>query len=121
MGKPLSDFDAEALGVLRRWTWPGNVRELENAIEHAVAVSDGRDGLVRLTHLPESVSGFAADAEKAIHIPAEGIDFESRVSQVEKQYLQAALHAAGGVRRQAADLLKMSYRSFRHYAKKYGI
>jgi DNA-binding NtrC family response regulator len=40
---------------------------------------------------------------------------------MEKRYLQAALHAAGGVRRQAADLLKMSYRSFRHYAKKYGI
>ena len=41
MGKPLTDFDAEALAVLHRWTWPGNVRELENAIEHAVAVSDG--------------------------------------------------------------------------------
>jgi len=35
--------------------------------------------------------------------------------------LQAALEAARGVRSQAADLLKMSYRSFRHYAKKYGI
>jgi two-component system response regulator PilR (NtrC family) len=121
MAKPLSDFDAEALGVLRRWTWPGNVRELENAIEHAVAVSGGHDGLVRLPHLPQSVTGFAASGEKAVHIPAEGINFESQIAQVEKQYLQAALHAAGGVRLKAADLLKMSYRSFRHYAKKHGI
>src|SRR5271157_516188 len=121
MGKPLSDFDAEALGALRRWNWPGNVRELENAVEHAVAVSDGRDGLVKLANFPESVTGIAASGHEAIQIPPEGIDLESHVAQLEKRYLQTALHAAGGVRSQAADLLKMSYRSFRHYAKKYGI
>jgi two-component system response regulator PilR (NtrC family) len=121
MGKPLSDFDPEAMSAIHRWSWPGNVRELENAVEHAVAVSDGRDGLVKLAHLPGSVTGIAPSGSEAIQIPAEGVDFETRVSQVEKQYLQAALHAAGGVRSQAADLLKMSYRSFRHYAKKYGI
>jgi two-component system response regulator PilR (NtrC family) len=121
MGKPLSDFDAEALGALRRCNWPGNVRELENAVEHAVAVSDGRDGLVKLANFPESVTGIASSGQDAIQIPPEGIDLESHVAQLEKRYLQAALHSAGGVRSQAADLLKMSYRSFRHYAKKYGI
>jgi two-component system response regulator PilR (NtrC family) len=121
MGKPLTDFDAEALAVLHRWTWPGNVRELENAIEHAVAVSDGRDGVVKLANFPESVTGIASGSPQEIQVPPEGLDFEGRVSQVEKQYLQAALQAAGGVRSQAAELLKMSYRSFRHYAKKYGI
>jgi two-component system response regulator PilR (NtrC family) len=121
MGKPLTDFDPEALAALRRWTWPGNVRELENAIEHAVAVSDGRDGVVKLANFPESVTGIAASTPQEIHVPPEGLDFEGRVSQVEKQYLQAALQASGGVRSQAAELLNMSYRSFRHYAKKYGI
>ena len=121
MGKPLSDFNAEALAALRRWSWPGNARELENAVEHAVAVSDGRDGLVKLANFPESVTGIAATGQEKIQIPAEGVDFEDHVAQVEKQYLQAALRAAGGVRSQAADLLKMSSRSFRHYAKKYGI
>jgi two-component system response regulator PilR (NtrC family) len=121
MGKPLSDFDPEALAVLQRWSWPGNVRELENAIEHAVAVSDGREALVKLANFPASVTGIAASSQESVQIPAEGIAFETQVAQVEKQYLQAALQAAGGVRRQAADLLKMSYRSFRHYAKKYGI
>ena len=121
MGKPISDFDAEALNSIRRWSWPGNVRELENAVEHAVAVSDGRDGIVRLAHLPESVTGIAPSGQQEVQIPTEGVDFEGRVSLVEKQYLQAALQAAGGVRRRAAELLKMSYRSFRHYAKKYEI
>ncbi len=121
MGKPLSDFDAEALGALRRWNWPGNVRELENAVEHAVAVSDGRDGLVKFANFPESVTGISTSGQDTIQIPPGGLDLESHVAQLEKRYLQAALHAAGGVRNQAADLLKMSYRSFRHYAKKYGI
>jgi two-component system response regulator PilR (NtrC family) len=121
MGKPLTDFDTEALAVLSRWTWPGNVRELENAIEHAVAVSDGREGVVKLANFPESVTGIAASGPQEIQVPPDGLDFEGRVSEVEKQYLQAALHAAGGVRSQAAELLKMSYRSFRHYAKKHGI
>ncbi len=121
MGKPLSDFDPEALAALHRWSWPGNVRELENAVEHAVAVSDGRDGVVKLANFPGSVTGTSVSSQDAVQIPPDGIDFESHVSQMEKVYLQSALDAAGGVRRRAADLLKMSYRSFRHYAKKYGI
>ncbi|MGO8788787.1 MAG: sigma-54-dependent transcriptional regulator [Terriglobia bacterium] len=121
MGKPLSDFDPQALDAVRRWNWAGNVRELENAIEHAVAVSDGRDGVIKLANFPSSIRGISASGQQEIQIPPEGINFEAQVSQVEKQYVQAALQAAGGVRTHAADLLKMSYRSFRHYAKKHGI
>jgi two-component system response regulator PilR (NtrC family) len=121
MGKAISDFDPEALGALLRWSWPGNVRELENAVEHAVAVSDGHEGLIKLANFPGSITGISASNQEAIQFPAEGLDFEAQVALMEKQYLQAALHAAGGVRSHAADLLKMSYRSFRHYAKKYGI
>jgi two-component system response regulator PilR (NtrC family) len=121
MSKPLRDFDAEALSALTHHAWPGNVRELENAIERAVAVSGDRDGLIRLDNLPESVTGISALGEKAMHIPREGMDFEDLVAQVEKQYLMEALREAGGVRTRAAELLRMSYRSFRHYAKKHGI
>jgi DNA-binding NtrC family response regulator len=34
-------FTAEAMALIERYDYPGNVRELENAIEHAVAVSEG--------------------------------------------------------------------------------
>jgi two-component system response regulator PilR (NtrC family) len=121
MGKPLRDFDAEALSALTHHAWPGNVRELENAIERAVAVSGDRDGLIRLENLPDSVTGISALGERAVHIPREGADFENLIAQVEKQYLMEALREAGGVRTRAAELLRMSYRSFRHYAKKYGV
>lgn len=121
MSKGLRDFDREALETVRRYSWPGNVRELENAIEHAIAVSSETDVLVHLERLPAAVTGLSPTREKSLQIPPEGIDFESQIAQMEKQYLAEALKAAGGVRTRAAELLHVSYRSFRHYAKKYGI
>jgi two-component system response regulator PilR (NtrC family) len=121
MGKGVLDFDRDVLGVLERYPWPGNIRELENAVEYAVAVCGERDGRVCLEHLPHSLTGTALSAETTVQIPQEGLDFETRISQIEKQYLLAALRAAEGVRTHAAELLHMSYRSFRHYAKKYNI
>ncbi len=121
MGKPVQDFELAALSALTHYTWPGNVRELENAIEHAVAVSSGRDGLVGLEDLPGAIHGIGSAAERLLEIPKGGVDFESQIAQVEKRYLVEALRMAGGVRRRAADVLHMSYRSFRHYAKKHGV
>jgi len=121
MGKGVMDFDREILEVLERYPWPGNVRELENAVEYAVAMCAEHEGRVRLEHLPQSVTGINLSGEALVEIPQEGLDFETRMSQIEKQYLLAALRAARGVRTHAAELLRMSYRSFRHYAKKYSI
>lgn len=125
MGKPFHDFSRKAMAALTHYAWPGNVRELENAVEHAVAVSGDRDGIVHVEHLPQAVRGATEGAEttveKAIVIPEGGVDFEGRVADLQKHYLTLALQAGGGVRRRAAELLHMSYRSFRHYAKKYNI
>jgi DNA-binding NtrC family response regulator len=99
------------------------VEELNLVVDRALEELALREENLRLrsAHPPGSVTGLALSGDETIQIPPEGVDFERQVSQVEKQYLQAALQAAGGVRRQAADLLKMSYRSFARYAKKYGI
>lgn len=121
MGRPERDFDSEALSALTHYSWPGNVRELENAIERAIAVSSGKDELVRAESFPETVTGAATGGERTIHIPKEGIDFEAHIARIERQYLSEALRAAGGVRMRAAELLRMTYRSYRHYAKKYGV
>ena len=52
-------------------------------------------------------------------LPQGGIDLEKHIREQERAYLLAALERAEGVRTKAAELLGMSYRSFRHYAKKY--
>jgi two-component system response regulator PilR (NtrC family) len=121
MGKALKDFDRPAMEALKKYSWPGNVRELENAIERSVAMSAEGAQLVQAQSLPESVTGAAASAESSVQIPSEGLDFEKQVAQLEERYLKEALRAADGVRTRAAELLRMSYRSFRHYAKKHHI
>ncbi len=99
------------------------VEELKLTVKQALEELALRKENLRLrsAHPPGSTTGIASTGLEAIQISPEGIDFRSHISQVEKHYLQAALQSAGGVRRQAADLLKMSYRSFCHSAKKYRI
>jgi len=125
MGKKIEGISPEAMRRLESYDWPGNVRELENTIERAVALESGRD--ISVAVLPDRVAGTASMFGQAmgeggnVQIPAEGIDFERVIASTERRYLQAALEKTGGVRTQAAEVLKISYRSFRHYAKKHSL
>jgi two-component system response regulator PilR (NtrC family) len=125
MNKSVEGISPQAMRRLESYDWPGNVRELENTIERAVALESGPE--VSAGVLPERVAGSIAGLSatggpmEASQFPAEGIDFERVIWDTEKRYLQAALEKADGVRTQAAELLKISYRSFRHYAKKHNL
>jgi two-component system response regulator PilR (NtrC family) len=125
MGKRVSSFTQPAAAALEQYNWPGNVRELENLIERAVALSKGEEitpDLLpeRVTSAPESVEpAFVSETRPVQPLPPEGLDLEQKIAEVESGYIRAALQQADGVRTKAADLLRMSYRSFRHYAKKY--
>ncbi len=126
MEKPIEGISPEAMSKLESYDWPGNVRELENTMERAVALETGTH--ISLRVLPDRVAGNASPiallsstGEGAQEFPEAGVDFESEIARTEKQYLQMALEKSDGVRTHAADLLKISYRSFRHYAKKHGL
>jgi len=125
MNKNVSGISPQAMRRLESYDWPGNVRELENTIERAVALESGTE--ISLSVLPDRVTGSIAGLNglgglaEAPQFPAEGIDFEKVIWDTEKHYLQAALEKADGVRTQAAELLRISYRSFRHYAKKHNL
>jgi two-component system response regulator PilR (NtrC family) len=122
MGKPVRGLSSEAIRYLEKYHWPGNVRELENAIERAVALEKSEE--ITPDSLPERVVlGFEPGRGVAAHteLGEEGIDLEKHIEAMEREFLEAALARSGGVRTKAAELLKMTYRSFRHYAKKYNI
>jgi len=121
MNKNIDGISAEAMRRLESYDWPGNVRELENTIERAVALETGPEISTKV--LPDRVAGSILGALGVPEpvFPEEGIDFECVISDTEKRYLQAALERAGGVRTRAAELLKITYRSFRHYAKKHNL
>jgi two-component system, NtrC family, response regulator PilR len=125
MEKPIEAISPEAMTRLESYDWPGNVRELENTMERAVALESGPE--ISLRVLPDRIAGYSgapsahAGGTLIAEFPAEGVDFEKEIAQAERSYLQAALQKAGGVRTRASELLKISYRSFRHYAKKHNL
>jgi two-component system, NtrC family, response regulator PilR len=123
MDKPIQGISPQAMSRLESYDWPGNVRELENTIERAVALESGPE--ITAAVLPDRVSGSPALAAlgqpNGLELPPDGIDFERVIAETEKRFLQAALEKTHGVRTQAADLLKISYRSFRHFAKKHNL
>ncbi|MGH9378693.1 MAG: sigma-54-dependent transcriptional regulator [Terriglobia bacterium] len=121
MAKPLNGIEPAALERLKGYSWPGNVRELENALERAVAFASAEDRLLRAEHLPESVRRAEAQPHQSLIFPDEGVDFEGSIAAMEKEYLLEALRKANGVGTRAAELLRISYRSFRHYVKKYSV
>ena len=51
----------------------------------------------------------------------EGFDLEARGEDFYRHYIALALERSGGVQTKAAELLGMSFRSFRYYAKKFNL
>ena len=125
MDKSIAGLSPEVMRHLESYEWPGNVRELENTMERAVALESGSE--ISLQVLPDRIAGYAssstlpAASRSSSSFPAEGVDFEKELADTERRYLLAALDKAGGVRTRAAELLHITYRSLRHYAKKHNL
>jgi len=134
MNKPIHSISNEAMASLVTHSWPGNVRELENAMERAVALE--RTPSILVESLPEAVRGAApvlispatvmasgaADATPASRpVLDKGFDLEQHVQHLEREFIAEALRRSGGVKVKAAELLGMSFRSFRYYMKKYNL
>src|SRR5712691_10362718 len=128
-GKSILRVNGDSLGALCGYDWPGNVRQLENTIERAVALETEEE--LRIELPVERSKGRAAAAGVGMaggtgslaagSVLPEGVDMEKYVADIERSLLLAALAQSNGVQTRAADVLKISYRSFRHLVKKYGL
>jgi two-component system response regulator PilR (NtrC family) len=122
MGKDVVRLSPESLKTMKGYDWPGNVRVLENTIERAVAMSTEEELQVELPNAgPSAITSAANAGALGVVLPSDGIDLERYVAEVEKSLLQSALRRSNGTQTRAAELLKLSYRSFRHMMKKYDI
>ena len=108
-----------ALDRLTAYDWPGNVRELENVIERAVVLSSDRE--IGPDLLPNSVSANPITGVPDVVIPAEGLDFREVIIGHERKYIEAALEAAGGVQKKAAELLHIKPTTLNEMIKRYEI
>jgi DNA-binding NtrC family response regulator len=115
---PEKNISIEAMRLLEAYPWPGNVRELENTLERTVALEPGP--VINASSLPETIAlGLRSRVPDFESLPEEGINLEAYLETVGKRLMREALDRCGGVQTKAAELLHMSFRSFRYYAKKY--
>jgi two-component system response regulator PilR (NtrC family) len=121
--KSILRISQHSLDALKAFDWQGNVRQLENTIERAVAMESGTELTVDLeADRPRARAAAASsNGHGSPDVPSDGIDFEKYVAGVERSLIESALQQSGGVQIRAAELLKVSYRSFRHLLKKYDI
>ncbi len=125
LGVEVKRIGNEAMDVLKKYHFPGNVRELENIIERTVALEPGN------TILPESAprhlldaqqpSAGPLDANKIEILSDQGIDLEKLTADFERTLLTKALQQAGGIKKRAAKLLGISFRSMRYRVDKYSL
>jgi two-component system, NtrC family, response regulator PilR len=120
--KSIIRISEDSMVALKAYDWPGNVRQLENTVERAVAMETGTELHVDMD--PDRPRPQAVNGNGNGHSPqvtADGLDFEKFVADIERSLIEQALKQSGGVQTRAAELLKVSYRSFRHLLKKYDI
>ena len=113
-------ISGEAMEALQRHRYTGNVRELINILQRAVTMCEGNviqpaDLLLEHVEVHDSVpvaAGTGKDDDQSLDTYMEGI---------EKQMLEDALQKARYNKTRAAELLGISFRSFRYKLKKFGI
>jgi two-component system response regulator PilR (NtrC family) len=119
MKRNLDGISPEALDWLLAYHYPGNVRELENLIERSVALESS--AMLGAAHFPERRPALAEVGHGGREFPDEGLDLDVALAELERSLIFAALDRAGGVRKRAAKLLNVSFRSLRYRLQKLGI
>ena len=121
LNKAISNISAEGLQLLLNYEYPGNVRELQNIIERAVALEVNQELTAQNLrsylddHLSLKKGGLDLD------IPNEGINLEKLVEEIERTLLLKALDRTHGIKKRAAELLGINFRSMRYRLEKYGL
>ena len=132
---PVCKLSAPAMRRLLSHSYPGNIRELENIIEHAVAMAESE--MIKEEDLPADLrkngaapatvnnatgagSEGATSAAEVEWMEAGSSNLDAELEAIEKRLLEEALRRAGGVRKRAAEILGINYRSLRHRLSKYG-
>jgi two-component system response regulator AtoC len=136
--KPLTQISRETMSLFMEYDWPGNVRELENLIKRGVVLGSEADirrdvtrGLALTAHragrpaapiepAPVSPAGMAAAAFKAGHYSLKEVA-RTAARQAERELISRMLQHTHWNRKEAAEILKVSYTALLYKIKENGL
>jgi len=117
MGKEVTKVSSYAIDLLKKYNFPGNVRELENLIERSVALSSTNillpDNLAMSIHKRRWIEGIQNKRFDLDEVP-HGVSLDNILADIEQAYLKKALECTNGNKNKAAELLGITFRSFRY-------
>ena len=97
IGKNISGFSDEALGLLTSYEYPGNIRELENIVEHAVSMANKQ--IINIENLPKDLVDYDL-------FTFHGQDDAFRtLAELEKEYIRWVLDCVDNKKSEAAKIL----------------
>jgi len=109
-GKIINGFTDEALKLIKEYDWPGNLDELENAITHAIIVTNGN--FITPEDLPAVVlriDKVKDSADKSLNNAK--ISLSEAVKQFERKMILETLILTGWNKTKTAEILSISRRS----------
>ena len=122
--QPVRKMVSETIARLQDYPWPGNVRELENALIHAILLTDGE--AILPVHLPEEILAFQKSHvnipkenhthayQHAVHVP-----LGTNLKTVEEAFIRSTLAWQNGNRTKTAKILGISLRTLQNRLKYY--
>jgi two-component system, NtrC family, response regulator PilR len=124
MGKEVTKISSYAIDLLNKYDFPGNIRELENLMERSVALSSTNiilpDSLALSVHKRRWIEG-VKNRRFDIDEVRNGVSLDNILEEIERAYLVKALECTNGKKQEAAELLDISFRTFRYRMSKLDI
>ncbi|NPA24410.1 MAG: sigma-54-dependent Fis family transcriptional regulator, partial [Deltaproteobacteria bacterium] len=118
--RDIKGFSPEAIQALTSYNYPGNIRELRNIVERCVVLGSGSD-YIPLSSLPAAMLQTSQSQFGTVKLSPDGMDLEEFIARLETDLIRQALQLSGNNKTRAAELLGLSFRSFRYRLEKYNL
>lgn len=114
LGKDVRKISAYAMEVLGQYSFPGNARELENIIERSVALETSSIVLPESLALSNFQKERGRDDRRHRDLTEKGLNLDEIIAEIEREYIIRALDLSQGSKQKAAELLGLTFESFRY-------